>query len=150
MDPITVIVAAVAAGAATGLTDAASTAVKDAYAGLKRLITDRYSDIDLRPVEKKPDSEGRRLTLREDFEAAGAQDDDDLITAARELIAVVRAQDESVNRIVGIDLADIEAASLNIGKVRSTGDGVRVERGKFAGDVNIENVRAGSRGRRHP
>jgi hypothetical protein len=150
MDPITVIVSAIAVGATTGFTETATTAVKDAYAGLKRLITDRYDDIDLGPVERKPDSEGRRLTLREDLEAAGAQDDDDLVVAARELIAAVRAQNGSVDRIVGIDLAEIEAASLNIGKVRSTGDGVRVKGGKFSGDVNIDDVRAGSRGRLRP
>jgi hypothetical protein len=150
MDPITAIVSAIAVGATTGLTETATTAVKDAYAGLKRLITDRYDDVDLGPVERKPDSEGRRLTLREDLEAAGVQDDDDLLAAARELIAAVRAQNDSVDRIAGIKLADVEAASLNIGKVRSTGDGVKVERAKLTGDINISHVRAGSRGRRHP
>src|SRR5690349_23355356 len=55
MDPVTVVVSALAAGAATGLTDTVATAVKDAYAGLKRLLTRRYEDVDLAPVEKKPD-----------------------------------------------------------------------------------------------
>jgi hypothetical protein len=150
MDPITVIISAIALGAASGLTETATTAVKDAYAGLKRLITNRYDDVDLEPLEKKPDSEGRRLTLQEDLEAARADQDNDLLEAARELIAIVRAQNESVERIVGIDLAEVEAASLNIGKVRSSGGAVKVERGKFSGDININNVRAGSDGGRHP
>ena len=39
---ITTIAAAVALGAAAGLKDTASTAVTDTYAGLKKLIQDRY------------------------------------------------------------------------------------------------------------
>ena len=43
MEPvITTIAAAVALGAAAGLKDTASKAVIDAYAGLKKLIQDRY------------------------------------------------------------------------------------------------------------
>ncbi|MDU9048217.1 MAG: hypothetical protein Q3M30_05175 [Candidatus Electrothrix sp. Rat3] len=43
MEPvITTIAAAVALGAAAGLKDTASKAVVDAYAGLKKLIQDRY------------------------------------------------------------------------------------------------------------
>ena len=43
MEPvITTIAAAVALGAAAGIKDTASKAVVDAYAGLKKLIQDRY------------------------------------------------------------------------------------------------------------
>ena len=41
MDPITLIVTALAAGAALGVTDTASQTVKDAYAGLKALVRKR-------------------------------------------------------------------------------------------------------------
>jgi hypothetical protein len=43
MDPITLIVTALAAGAALGVKDAASSAVKDAYAGLKALVGKRLA-----------------------------------------------------------------------------------------------------------
>ena len=43
LDPITLIVTALAAGAALGVTDAASSAVKDAYAGLKALVRKRFA-----------------------------------------------------------------------------------------------------------
>ena len=43
MDPITLIVTALAAGAALGVKDAASSAVKDAYAGLKALVSKRLA-----------------------------------------------------------------------------------------------------------
>jgi hypothetical protein len=41
MDPITLIVAALAAGAALVLKDTASSAARDAYAGLKALVRKR-------------------------------------------------------------------------------------------------------------
>jgi len=44
MDPITLIVTALAAGAALGVQGAASAMVKDAYAGLKALVKKRLGD----------------------------------------------------------------------------------------------------------
>ena len=43
MDPITLIVTALAAGAALGVSDTASSAVKDAYAELKALVKKRFA-----------------------------------------------------------------------------------------------------------
>ena len=43
MDPITLIVTALASGAALGVTDTASSAVKDAYAELKALVKKRLA-----------------------------------------------------------------------------------------------------------
>lgn len=42
MDPVTVVVAALAAGAGAGVKDSATTAVKDAYEGLKGLLVERF------------------------------------------------------------------------------------------------------------
>jgi hypothetical protein len=44
MDPVTLIVAALAAGASAGLTDAVSQAMKDVHAGLKSLVLRRVQD----------------------------------------------------------------------------------------------------------
>ena len=49
MDPITLIVTALAAGAAVGITDTASSAIEDAYAGLKALVSKRLG--------RRPDAE---------------------------------------------------------------------------------------------
>ena len=43
MDPITLIVTALAAGAASALQDGASAVVKDAYARLKALVSKRFA-----------------------------------------------------------------------------------------------------------
>ena len=60
MDPATLIVSAIAAGASTALTDAAGDAIRDAYAGLKGLLRRKLaSDPDaatiLDGVERNPD-----------------------------------------------------------------------------------------------
>ena len=94
MDPLSTIVAAVVAGAATGLGAVAAEAVKDAYAGLRKLIVDRYADRGdvadaLDKVEARPDSQARQAMLREELAAAGAEKDAELLTAAQALLAKI-------------------------------------------------------------
>jgi len=75
MEPVTVIAGALVAGAAAGLKSTAEQAVKDSYAGLKRLILDRCghkADVAqaVAVMESKPDSAGRKATLQEELAAA--------------------------------------------------------------------------------
>lgn len=67
MDPITMIVSAIALGAAAGLKPTAEQAVKDAYAGLKALIQLKYANVSLAPLEEAPESEARRAVVEEDL-----------------------------------------------------------------------------------
>jgi hypothetical protein len=67
MDPVSFIVAALAAGAAAGLKDTAAAAVKDAYAGVKGWIQTRYGRVDLGALEQKPGSEVKRAALHPGF-----------------------------------------------------------------------------------
>ena len=46
MEPVTMIVSAIALGATAGLQESTATAVREAYAALKRLIRARYQDVD--------------------------------------------------------------------------------------------------------
>ena len=78
MDPVTMIVLALAAGAAAGLKPTAEQAVKDAYAGVKALILRKYANVDLTLLERKPDSEAKRQCMREDLADAGAGKDSEL------------------------------------------------------------------------
>lgn len=144
MDPITLVVTAVALGAAAGLTDTASQAVKDAYAGLKALLTRRA--VDVSGVERKPDSESKQESLREDLsDLDGTPDavDDALLDAARQLIVVVKTHDPAAAEIVGIDLEELEAGSLRVSGLTSEGTGVRGKNWKITGDAVFENIRAG-------
>lgn len=150
MDPVTVIVSAIALGAATGLTETATAVVKDAYAALKGLITGRYPQVDVSAVENKPKSEAKRDSLAEDLVDAGAGQDGELIEAAQQVIAAVKTHDAAAGPALGIDLERVEAAALRIRSVTSEGTGVRVRQGKFTGDIDIGDVRAGGPGPDHP
>ncbi len=92
MDPITLIVTALAAGAALGISDTASSAVKDAYTGLKALARKRLSgrpdgERVLARHEEAPDI--WRAPLVEELNQTGAGRDPHLIASAEALMRLV-------------------------------------------------------------
>jgi hypothetical protein len=92
LDPITLIVTALAAGVALGVTDTASSAVKDAYAGLKALVRKRFAgrpDAELVLTEHEKAPEIWQAPLMAELVAAAADDDSDLVTAAEALMCLV-------------------------------------------------------------
>lgn len=94
MDPVALLVAALAAGATAAAKDLSTQAVKDGYAKLKTLIVDKFghkADVGtaLAQVEQKPDSENRKGVLREELQAAGAEKDDELLKQAQLLLELL-------------------------------------------------------------
>lgn len=94
MDPITLIVTALAAGAASGVTDTASSAVRDAYASLKALVRKRFAgrqagELVLAEHESAPET--WREPLMAQLGAVGADRDADLVAAAQQLMRLVDA-----------------------------------------------------------
>ena len=92
MDPITLIVTALAAGAASGVMDTASSAVKDAYASLKALVRKRFAgrptgELVLAEHESAPET--WRAPLAAQLGEAGADRDADLVAVAQELMRLV-------------------------------------------------------------
>ena len=92
MDPITLIVTALAAGAALGVKDTASSAVKDAYAGLKALVRKRLAgrpdaEVVLARHEQAPQTWQAPLTA--ELGEAGADQDPGLVAAAQALMSLV-------------------------------------------------------------
>jgi hypothetical protein len=143
MDPIAIIVAALVAGAAAGLKPTVEKAVQDTYAGLKAFIQRKYGDVDLDTLEKKPDSEAKRASVAEDLAAAGADRDDELLQRAKALLDALKQHAPQTAAAIGVDLAEIEAAYLKIQRVRASGDGVKVRKGKFEGGIEIDEIEAG-------
>ena len=97
MDPVTIIVSALAAGAAAGLKPAAEKAITDAYAAFKTAMTKKFgSSRDLveavEKLEQRPDSAGRQQMLSEEVTAAKADQDEELLRAATALLEKVQAQ----------------------------------------------------------
>jgi hypothetical protein len=92
MDPISLIIAALAAGAMAGVRDTAGQAVKDAYTGLKALIRRRFAgnkeaETALDQSERQPESEQPQLAQH--LRTAGAAGDEELIRAAQALLRQV-------------------------------------------------------------
>jgi hypothetical protein len=92
VDPVSMIVGALAAGAATGLKDNATNAVKDAYAGLRELVRRRFAarptaEVALVEHEKAP--EVWQVPLAAELEATGAGVDGQILEAARRVLALV-------------------------------------------------------------
>lgn len=143
MDPITLVVAAVAMGASAGLTDTASTVVKDAYAGLKALLTRRA--VDVSGVERRPDSPAQQAALQETLTDAGGVDDQ-IVAAAREVADAVAAHAPDTGRVAGVKLRDLQAEFVKIGSVTSSGDGVRAEGVRLSGGFSVDEVRVGEGG----
>ena len=89
MDPITLIVTALAAGAALGAQDTASAMVKDVYAGLKALVKKRLgggpgAELVLAKHEQAPET--WQAPLMAELAETGADGDPDLIAAAQALL----------------------------------------------------------------
>jgi hypothetical protein len=92
MDPITLIVSALAAGAALGAQDTVSAMVKDAYAGLKSLVKKRLggrpgAELVLAKHEQAPET--WQVSLMAELAEAGADGDRYLIAAAQALLDLV-------------------------------------------------------------
>lgn len=142
MDPVTaVVVSAIAAGAVAGVADTATQAVKDAYAGLRNLVSRKYRDVDMSAVERRPESEAKRESLAEDLEDAGAAGDAELARAAVAVLEAVHHHDPQA--VIGVDVKNLVAAALDVIDVKSAGDGVRVVNGTISGAVRIHGVQAG-------
>src|SRR5829696_5492003 len=89
MDPVTLIVAALVAGAAAGMGDTTSQAIKDAYAGLKTLIKRRFAGNTKAEeilADHEADPETYEKPLAKQLEAVGAQSDSAIVRAAEELL----------------------------------------------------------------
>jgi hypothetical protein len=147
MDPISLIVAAVVAGAATGITDQAAQAVKDAYGALKRLLTDRHH-VDVAALERKPESEAKQASLTEDLGDTGAAADPEVMAAARQLVEEVRRHDAAGARAVGVDIDDVSAEFVRVSNVAVSGLGVGVDidRVTARGGVVVEGVQVDAEG----
>jgi hypothetical protein len=94
MEPVTLILTALAAGAALGLKGAASSAVTDAYNGLKALVKRKLAgrqDGELVLARHEQAPQVWEQPLAEELTAAGAAEDQDVVAAAQALMQLVDA-----------------------------------------------------------
>ena len=89
MDPISLIITALVAGATAASKDIAGQAVKDAYKGLKDLIKNKFkSEPKAQMVleEHETDPEAYEVPLKKKLAESGADKDEAIIKAAQELL----------------------------------------------------------------
>jgi hypothetical protein len=94
VDPVTLIVTALAAGAGLGVKDTASSAVTDAYNGLKGLVRGKLAgraDGELVLARHERDPQVWDKPLAQELTAASAGDDLGLVSAAQALMKLVDA-----------------------------------------------------------
>jgi hypothetical protein len=94
-------------------------------------------------LEKAPESKNRRAVVEEDLQAANGAEDSELAGLAAKLTNLIRQQAPGTAAAIGVDLKDIEAGSLRLADIAAAGAGVRVEKAKIAGAIDISGVRAG-------
>jgi phenylalanyl-tRNA synthetase alpha subunit len=85
------ILAALIAGATAAAKDTASVAVKDAYNGLKALLKKKLGETSdlvdaVNKLEKSPDREDRKATVKTELEIAKVNDDPEIVKKAEELM----------------------------------------------------------------
>jgi hypothetical protein len=148
----TTIVAALVAGAVAAAKDVATSAIIDAYQGLKRLITVRYSGASeaIAAVEARPDSDEERVALAKRLESVGVAGDADLKAAAQVLLDAVEELREvgaaaplfdfdRLRVVRNVELSDIEA----LGPVFKARDA------EIDGDFKVSGVRQVGRSKKN-
>jgi hypothetical protein len=109
VDPVTLIIAALVAGASAGLQDTASTAIKDAYSGLKSLIRSRFGrhgqDIDqeLTAVDKKPNTDPAPLAAK--LQSIDPGHDEELLRAATALLQQADPDGKWQRQVLNINIS---------------------------------------------
>lgn len=126
MDPVTLVVAALAAGSAAGLKDTASAAVKDAYNGLKGLVRGRLAgraggELVLARHEQDPQVWDKPLAA--ELAAAGAGDDAALVAAAQALMGLLDAAGSAAGKYQVLASGHAVAAGRDV-NVTASGGGV--------------------------
>ncbi|MFE0513215.1 hypothetical protein [Streptomyces sp. NPDC058964] len=120
MDPISAAIAgAVAAGLLRGAGDVSQQALVDGYQRLKNLLVGRFGDRSdvvqaVEAVETRPDSVARREVLAEEVGRSGADRDDEITAAARDLLARLQqdpAVASSVQQAIGSYIAQADRHS---------------------------------------
>jgi Effector-associated domain 7 len=101
MDPLSMIVTALVAGASAALKDTAVQAIKDAYSGLKGLISRKFASevflgAALTLAEKKPDDKSRQELLQDELKSAKADEDSEVLKQAQALLELIKQNEPAL------------------------------------------------------
>jgi len=114
MDPITLIVTALAAGAVSGITESASSAVKDACVRLKALVRKRLAgrpDAELVLARHEQAPQTWQAPLAAMLGEAGADRDTDLVAAAQAVLRLADAAGAGAGKYA-VDVRDAQGVQV--------------------------------------
>jgi hypothetical protein len=120
MDPITTaILAAIAAGVAASSGKVAEKTVLDGYNALKAILLTKFGQASyvikaVDSVEARPDSPGRKETLREEIVASKADKDPEILEAAQTLVKMLKATpsgEQHIQSAIGSYIAQADSGS---------------------------------------
>ncbi len=126
MDPVTLILTALGAGAAAGGQAIASDAIKDGYAGLKALIQRKFAGkpkAELALTEYESDPETWKAPLKKVLVQEQVDQDNDIIEAAQRVMQLVQPQQAAMGKynvqitgnVQGFVQGDHQTVHMNFG-----------------------------------
>lgn len=135
---------AIISGAIASAKPTTEKAISDLYTGLKAVIRRKYNTISLESVEKKPDSEAKQASLREDLIEVNAIEDNELLQQAQLLLRAISDQPPQVSQALGIKLEDVKAANIRLQEIIVNGEqaiGTHLKHIEVTSDIEITKVK---------
>ncbi|TPQ26490.1 hypothetical protein C2U68_11480 [Methylomonas koyamae] len=143
--------AAIISGAVASAKPTTEKVIGDLYNGLKTIIQRKYGGVSLEAVEKKPESEAKQASLREDLVEAKAAEDNELLQQAQALLNAIAEQPPQVAQAIGIKLENVKAANVRLQEIIVSGKqaaGVHAKGSEFSGDIEISRVKVEASGKK--
>ena len=115
MDPITLILGALAAGAAASAQSVASDAIKDTYAGLKKLIQQRFAGnarAQAALTDHEDDPETYKLPLKKALQQEHADQDERIMQEAKRLMELLEPEEAAKGKFSNIRIGQAQGTIL--------------------------------------
>jgi len=138
MDPVTLIVGALVAGAVAATQDVTAQAIKDAYSSLKSLIVQKYGKASgaVQHLEEKPESEGRQAVAKEDLQEVGAGKDEAIVSQAKALLDLLKEAGQLERATYNAYMSGSGAIAQGSGAVAAGQGGIAVG-GNVEGGISV-------------
>ena len=142
MDPVSIIAAAIIAGATAAASETASQAIKDAYQALKTLLVEGYKFASAGLLERKPsDPVFRQAVENELTSSPSIAADKAILEKTKALQEALRTAPSSDLAAWGVDVMKIDAARDFIAeRISRTAGGLRAEEIRAGGDVRFSDI----------
>lgn len=143
MDPISLIVGALAAGITAASQKVGGEVAENAYRTLKHLIVDRYKRSGaVAALEEDPSSSTQRKALEEALAKTSAGSDPEIVEKAKVLIQLLAKAPPEGLTAVGVNIGELEAMNARVGEIKVIGSGIglRIDKAKLQGDLSLDNV----------